>query len=307
MRILVTGAGGFCGTNLCGYLLDMGYQVRAVDNFHKGHCDSLIPYSPNKNFEFMFGDITNKRDIDKMIEGVDGIIHLAAIVGFPACAKNPALSYAVNVIGTENLCRAKHPDIPLIFSSTGSVYGKLNELCTENSDTNPLSEYGRNKLSAEFVTLNEPNTIVHRFATAFGVSGNMRVNLLINDLTYQAYANNSLVIFQADFKRTFIHVNDMCSSFIYSLQNYKKFKYRVYNVGSPANNWTKRQVADKIKEKTGCLVVFAEIGVDKDQRSYEVDYTRYLAEGWKPNYTIEQGIDELLKLSPLLQTRNPYL
>lgn len=303
-KILVTGA-GYVGSVLVGQLLEKGYKVRAVDNFYKGNCDALIPYCSNENFEFTFGDVSSVSDVTKMTQGVDAVIHTAGIVGFPICQKHPGLSKLVNVIGTQNMVdQARH--IPFIFTSTGSVYGKLSEVCTENSPTNPQSTYGEHKRIAEKIVLEYDNALVYRFSTGFGVSPSMRVNLLVNDLVFQAYSNRCITIFEADAQRSFINVKSMAESLIFGLENFYKLKYKIYNVGHPSSNWTKRQLAEYIKEKTGCLVNYAEIGKDLDSRNYSISFERINAEGWRDSRTIEDGIEELLRVCPLLQLRNPY-
>ena len=309
MKILVTGSGGFVGSTLCGQLLEMGYKVRAMDNFHKGNCDALIPYCSNGDFEFFPGDITCNRDIEKAMRGVDEIIHLAGIIGAPACSKNPTLSKSVNVYGTKNIIKNKPKDVVMFFASTGSVYGKVDNVCTEDTPTNPQSEYGIHKLEAEKIVLDAENTFVYRFATGFGVSPCMRVDLLINDLTYKAAIDKLLVIFQPDFKRTFIHVREMGSSFVYGLHRLDKTsEHRVFNVGSPANNTSKREMAELIKEKTGCTVLYEEFAKDPDQRSYSVDFSRFKeAVKWEPTISIESGINELLNVTPVLQMKRSYV
>jgi nucleoside-diphosphate-sugar epimerase len=267
----------------------------------------------------MFGDVTNPSDCEKMVQGVDAIVHSAALVGYPACQKYPMLSKAVNVNGTKNIVKAKPKDIPLFFTSTGSVYGALEEICTEESPTNPKSNYGKDKLTAEKLVLNAEQTYVYRFTTAFGVSSSMRVNLLINDLVYQAVINKSLVIFQADFSRSFVHLYDMCRSIkfgldavLFGMEPEKVFRkpiklnHRLYNVGHPDNNWTKRELAEMIKSKTGCATFYENIMEDADLRNYSIDFSRLLSEGFIPHIKVEEGIDELIKSVPLIQINRNY-
>ena len=222
MKILVTGGGGYVGNVLCRQLLDKGYKVKCLDNFNKGQCDGIIPLAINPNFEFVYGDVTVSAQINEAVKGCDAIIHLAAIVGFPDCAAQPALAEVVNVSGTMNVINARNlynKSIPLVYASTGSVYGKVEGVCTEDSPLNAVSEYGLNKLVAEKMMREEENTVSFRFATGFGVSPSMRVNLLVNDFVYQAITNKILTIFQADFRRTFIHVRDMSKAFIMGFEN----------------------------------------------------------------------------------------
>ena len=306
MKVLVTGGGGYVGNVLCRDLLSLGYEVRCMDNFHKGQCDALIGLASSSYFEFMYGDVTNISHVKKALEGVEAIIHLAAIVGFPACDAQPSLATAVNVDGTRNILEFRDPEVPLVFASTGSVYGKVEGICTEGSPLNSVSLYGDTKKVAEIAVRDEPNTVSYRFATGFGVSPCMRVNLLVNDFTHQAMTNKCLNIFQADFRRTFIHVRDMSRAFIFGINNYKKMSYSVYNVGDNDLNWTKRELAEYIAEKTGAFVNYAETGKDLDQRDYEVDYSKIQSERFKCATSMEDGIDELMKVTPLLQIRHQY-
>lgn len=309
MKILVTGGGGYVGNVLCRDLLLRGYEVRCVDNFQKGQCDALIPLVENPKFEFVHGDVTDISQAQDVIKGVDGIIHLAAIVGFPACKAQPALSNAVNIKGTQNIIAMRewhNEDIPLVFASTGSVYGKVEGICTEDSPLNAVSQYGLDKLKAEQLVSQSPNTVSFRFATGFGLSPCMRVNLLVNDFVYQAITNGILNIFQADFRRTFIHVRDMSRAFIFGLENHKKLKHKVYNAGADHLNWTKRELAEYVTSQTGAMVHYADIGSDADQRDYEVSYARLSEEGFKCKENMEDGIQELIKVTPLLQIRHQY-
>lgn len=309
MVILVTGCAGYVGSNLCKTLIDRGYEVIGMDNFAKGHADALIPLMTNPAFRFIYGDVSVKKDVDRVMqERIDGIIHLAAIVGFPACKRQPGLSELVNVCGTENIVMRSRKDVPIVYASTGSVYGKVTDTCTENSPTSPVSEYGIDKLTAETIVTAHNNTVALRFATGYGVSPCMRVNLLVNDLVYQAIKNRSFSVFEADAKRTFIHVKDMAKCFIFMLERLISGQPtdKVYNAGSSSSNMTKRELAEYIKSKTGCHVFYGDVGKDMDQRDYEVDYSKLEALGFKPDYTLEQGIDELIKVTPILQGVHRY-
>ena len=306
MTVLVTGGGGYVGNVLCRDLLSLGYKVRCMDNFHKGQCDALIGLASSSRFEFMYGDVTNVSHVKKALEGIESIIHLAAIVGFPSCDAQPSLATAVNVDGTRNILEFRDPKVPLVFASTGSVYGKVEGVCTEDSPLNSVSLYGDTKKVAEIAVREQPNTVSYRFATGFGVSPCMRVNLLVNDFTHQAMTNKCLNIFQADFRRTFVHVRDMSRAFMFGINNYKTMSHNVYNVGDNNLNWTKRELAEYIAGKTGSFVNYAETGQDLDQRDYEVDYSRIQNEGFKCSVSMETGIDELMKVTPLLQIRHQY-
>ena len=308
-KILVTGGGGYVGNVLCRQLLDSGYKVKCMDNFNKGQCDAIIPLATNPNFEFVHGDVTVAGQINEVVKGCDAIIHLAAIVGFPDCAAQPALAEVVNVEGTMNVINARNlysKNIPLVYASTGSVYGKVEGICTEESPLNAVSQYGVNKRVAEGMISSEENAVSFRFATGFGVSPSMRVNLLVNDFVYQAVTNKILTIFQADFRRTFIHVRDMAKAFTMGFENMGSWKHKVYNAGANHLNWTKRELAEYVKEHTGCFVHYEEIGTDADQRDYEVSYDKLDSEGFSCDVDIKTGIQELIKVVPILQIRHQY-
>ena len=306
MKILVTGGGGYVGNILCRDLLSRGYDVRCVDNFHKGQCDALMGLMVNPSFEFVYGDVTNVKHVHGMLKGIDGVVHLAAIVGFPSCLKQPALATSVNIDGTQNLLEQRDHDIPFVFASTGSVYGKVDGICTEDSPLNAVSLYGETKKVAEREVARQPNTISYRFATGFGVSPCMRVNLLVNDFVLNAYSQQCLNVFQADFRRTFVHVRDMSRAFVFALENIDTMNHKVYNVGDNELNWTKRELAEYIGEKTGAFINYAETGEDLDKRDYSVDYSRLNNEGFTCKVGMEEGINELVKTVPLLQIRHQY-
>jgi nucleoside-diphosphate-sugar epimerase len=305
-KVLVTGGGGFVGNVLVRRLLSYGYQVRVIDNFIKG-CYGLMELVDNPDFEFIAGDITDYGMCKLAAHDVDGIIHLAAIVGFPDCAAQPGLAEAVNVNGTANMLMAADGR-PFVFASTGSVYGKVEGVCTEDSPRNAQSWYGKTKFIAEQKVIEKDNTVAFRFATGFGLSPNMRVNLLVNDFVYKACYEKAIVVFQADFRRTFIHVNDMAKTFQMGLEGLmqKTLKHRVYNAGGNHLNWTKRELAEYVGQLTGCLIHYAEIGTDADQRDYEVDYSRWYGEGFTPDYTIEYGINQVIRATPLIHIVHQY-
>ena len=307
MLIGVTGGGGYVGNVLVRHLLKLGHSVRVMDNFHKGQCDALFSVAGDPMFSFQYGSVTSKNDCDKFVAGLDGIIHLAAIVGFPACKKNPDLSKAVNVGGTEKLLAARK-GLPFVFASTGSVYGAVEGVCTEESPLNPLTEYGIDKLAAERAVTSEENTVALRFSTGFGLSPCMRVNLLVNDFVYQATKNRCLTVFEPDARRTFIHVEDMAIAFtksLLALANGKEL-YKVYNAGDNDLNWTKRQVAEYVKNETGCVVNYEEIGKDLDQRDYAVNFSKFNNDIMTCTFPMGYGIKQLIKAAPLLQISHQY-
>ncbi len=310
MKILITGGAGYVGSTLIPELLALGHQVTVFDNLMYGG-DSLISFFRNKNFSFIKGDVRDASAVKSACTGYDAVIHLAAIVGFPACRENPDLAQAVNVGGTKNVVDATSKSQIVLFASTGSNYGKLSELtepiCTEESPLNPLSIYGKTKTEAENIAMMPGNAVAFRFATAFGVSPRMRLDLLINELVYTAAKQKYLVIYEASFKRTFIHVRDIALSFMFALNNYEKMKGEVYNVGSEKMNASKKEVAELIAKKTGAYLHFADVGEDQDKRDYVVSYKKINSLGYDITIGVEEGIDELVKVSQVIKVSNPYM
>lgn len=304
-NILVTGGAGYVGSVLVPMLLQRGYGVRVLDNLmYDGK--ALLPCFAFRDFEFVKGDVRKIEDVRSALDDMDAIIHLAAIVGFPACKKNPQLAEDTNHQATILLEGLRH-DRPLIFASTGSNYGALvGDVCREDSPLNPLTIYGTTKTAAEQYLLKRGNVVVFRYATAFGVSNRLRLDLLINDFVYQAVKNRNLIIYEKSFKRTFIHVRDMADSIIYALENYSDMKDDVYNVGSNDMNYSKEEIALMIKKRIEYYLHFAEIGKDEDQRNYEVSYDKINSTGFRTRVGIEEGIEELIQAMQVIHLVNEY-
>jgi nucleoside-diphosphate-sugar epimerase len=294
-KILVTGGAGYVGSVLVDHLLKKGYKVKVLDNLMLGQTCHISSFS-NKNYDFIKGDIRNKKTVKEALKGTDAIIHLAAIVGAPACREVPQLARETNVKGSKIINQLRSKDQPLIFASTGSVYGVLKDICTEESPVNPVSLYGKLKKKAEDEIMSKPNSVALRFATAFGVSPRIRYDsLMINNFVHEAIHRKQLIIYEGFVRRTFIHVQDMARSFIFILENLKKTRNEIYNVGSEKMNYTKKDIALKIKEKVPFFLHFAEVGEDEDKRDYEVSYAKIRKAGFQTKIGIDEGIDELIK------------
>lgn len=307
VKILVTGGGGFLGTVLVDTLLSKGYEVRVLDNLFRDS-DYLMSKCGDNKFEFIYGDVIDQSHVVNALQGVDGVVHLAALVGEPICKKMGALSSLVNIEGTYNVCKYKPPRIPMVFASTGSVYGKVVDVCREDSPLNALSHYAVTKIEGEKLVRRTQNATIFRLSTAFGISGNMRVDLLINDLVYRAVYERSLTIFQSNFRRTFVNTKDIANAFVFGLENIDKMSYETYNVGHPEGNWTKRQLAEYIEKKTGCFISYADKGyTDTDQRDYEVDFSKIYKLGWEAKVSMEEGIDQLFKAVELMKITHRFM
>jgi len=305
MKVLVTGGAGYVGSSLVPQLLQGGHHVRVFDNLSFGG-DQLLPFFRSPNFEFMKGDIRDPREVTLAVEGQDVIIHLAAIVGYPACRSDPKLAEEVNVTGTRNLARAVSRAQTVLFGSTGSNYGAVEDICTEETPLTPLSLYGQTKTLAESILLSECSTVAFRFATAFGLSPRLRLDLLVNDFTYRAISQQYLVVYEAHFMRTFIHVHDMGRAFVFAIDNADRMLGQVYNVGSDRMNYSKRQVCELIQQQVQCYVHYAEVGEDADKRDYVVSYDKLSKLGYDVSISLGDGISELVSGYAVLSFKTPY-
>ena len=306
--IFITGGAGYIGTTLIPLLLTREYRITVYDSLIFNNGDKLLPYITNPNFTFIAGDVRDAESVAKHVKGHDIVIHLAALVGFPICReKGDEESHNVNVIGTQNVIDALSPNQYLLFGSTGSNYGEVLDICTEETPLNPLSVYGKTKTKAEQLVAKRDNSTAFRFATAFGVSPRLRLDLLINDLTFKSLTEGYAVIYESHFMRTFIHVRDIARVFLFAIDNHKQMKNNVYNVGSNNMNFSKKDVCELIKSKISeSYFNYADVGQDADKRNYIVSYEKINKLGFDTTISLETGIDELIKTIPLIKMSNPY-
>jgi nucleoside-diphosphate-sugar epimerase len=302
---VVTGGAGYVGSVLVRWLLAAGYRVHVVDNLLYGG-QALLPLFIHPHFSFEELDILNREGLARALTGADAVVHLAALVGYPLCKKEPERATAVNVQGTRNVIELIPPEAPLLYASTGSNYGEVAGVCTEDTPLNPLSLYGENKTEAERLCMERPNTVSFRFATAFGLSPRLRLDLMINDFTHQALVRRYLLVYERHFRRTFIHVQDMARAFVHTLQRFGEMKDRVYNVGDDSLNFTKEDITGMLKRRLDFLLYFADIGSDEDKRDYAVSYDRIRASGYRTAVTMDHGLDELIAGLRLVRIRNPH-
>jgi nucleoside-diphosphate-sugar epimerase len=306
MRILVTGGAGYVGSTLVPMLLEQGHKVRVLDSLRFGG-HGLLPCCEYRTLELIKGDICDDAAVARALDGADAVVHLAAIVGYPACKKEPQAAQATNVEGTRTLLRHRDRDQKILYASTGSIYGSVPDyICNESTPRAPITLYGETKGAAEEMILAAGNSVAYRFATAFGVSNRMRLDLMPNDFTYQAVKNRNIIVYEGGFKRTFVHVRDMARSFAFGLERWDAVKDDVYNVGHESMNFTKEDVARKILKFVDYYLHFAEVGSDADQRNYEVSYEKIRAKGFEVTIDLERGIEELVRAARLIEFQNPY-
>jgi len=307
-KIFITGGAGYVGTTLIPILLKRNYEVTVLDSLIFNNGDRLVPFMADKNFNFVKGDVRNTELMTELVKDKDVIIHLAAYVGFPLCRlKGEKESHDVNTGATETLVKILNEHQYLLFGSTGSNYGEVVGLCTEETPLNPLSIYGRTKTDAEKIVMSRKNSTAFRFATAFGISPRMRLDLLVNDLTYKAVTEGYAVIYESHFLRTFIHVRDLARSFVFAIDNQEKMKSNVYNVGSNMMNHTKREVCELINESIPeAFFHHADIKEDPDKRNYKVSYDKINSLGYEVEVDLKTGIEEIKKSIPLLENNLRY-
>jgi len=305
-RVLVTGGAGYVGSVLVGQLLERGYKVKVIDNLRKGGL-GLISYFANPNLEFIKGDIRDSVAVEKTLGDVEVVIHLAAVVGQPACDKDPWAAKQINLEGTKNIIAKRSRQQLVIFASTLSNYGTVvGQICTEEMDPRPLTLYAITKEEAERYLLEVGNVIILRPATAFGLSPQMRLDLLLNDFVYRAVKEGKLDLFESDFVRAFIHVRDFTYGLIFSIENAEKMIDKIYNLGDESLNLTKRELAERIKQHVEFKLSISDSGGDPDRRNYRVDFSRIKTLGYRTCISIDQGIEELVRAMPILEVKSHF-
>lgn len=297
MVILVTGAAGYLGSVLVPQLLAEGHKVIAIDNFLYQQT-SLLDCCHHEKLTLIRGDARDRHLISRQLKTADFIFPLACLTGAPLCAKDPVGAQTTNLDAVKMILEFRSKEQRVIFPTTNSGYGIGQEgvLCTEETPLKPISFYGRLKVEAEKAVLDGGNAITFRLATAFGISPRMRLDLLVNDFVYRAVHDNFLVLFEADFKRNYIHVRDIARAFLHGLNHFDEMKNGPYNVGLSDCNISKRKLCEEIKKQIpGFYFVEAEVGEDPDKRDYVVSNEKIEKTGFKPKIALREGIAELIK------------
>ena len=305
MKVLVTGAAGYLGSVLVGELLEAGHEVLALDNFRYRQ-SSLLGYCGHERFEVIRGDARDRELMAKCIRDADVVLPLACLTGAPLCQQDPVGSRTTNLDAVVMLLELRSRQQRIIFPNTNSGYGIGEEgrFCTEETPLRPISLYGRQKVEAERRLLDAGNVITFRFATLFGVSPRMRLDLLVNDFVYRAVTDRCVVLFEAHFKRNYLHVRDAARVFLHAMDNYEKMVDQPFNVGLSDANLSKWELCEEIKKQLPeFYFTVHELGEDPDKRDYIVSNAKIEATGFRPRYSLQWGIAELIKAYAFLRRR----
>jgi nucleoside-diphosphate-sugar epimerase len=295
--ILVTGGAGYLGSSLVPALLAEGFRVTVLDNFLFGQA-SLNQLCSDPNFEVYRGDARDPEVLKPLLRGADIIIPLAALVGAPLCNNDKIGAETLNRDAILTLIKHTSREQRILTPITNSGYGigEAGKFCTEETPLRPISLYGRTKVEAEQAVLERGNSISFRLATVFGMSPRMRIDLLVNDFVYRAVHDRALVLFEAHFKRNYTHVRDVARVFLHGICNFGAMRDQPYNVGLSDANLSKLELCQRIQQHLPSFMFLeAPIGEDPDKRDYIVSNEKIERTGYRPQFSLDDGIRELIK------------
>ena len=295
--ILVTGGAGYLGSSLVPALLAEGFRVTVLDNFLFGQA-SLNQLCSDPNFEVYRGDARDPEVLKPLLRGADIIIPLAALVGAPLCNNDKIGAETLNRDAILTLIKHTSWEQRILMPITNSGYGigEAGKFCTEETPLRPISLYGRTKVEAEQAVLERGNSISFRLATVFGMSPRMRIDLLVNDFVYRAVHDRAVVLFEAHFKRNYIHVRDVARVFLHGICNFATMRDEPYNVGLSDANLSKLELCQRIQQHLpNFMFLEAPIGEDPDKRDYIVSNEKIERTGYRPQFSLDDGIRELIK------------
>jgi nucleoside-diphosphate-sugar epimerase len=305
-KILVTGGAGYIGSVLVRQLLEKNYWVRVLDILNFGG-DSLVELFNNPYFEFQKGDVRVPEEVEKALDGMDAVVNLAAIVGDPACAKEPEVARETNYEATKKLYnKANELGIKqFVFASTCSNYGKMadpTKYITEESELSPVSLYAETKVETEKYLLGQDKEYVCkptclRFSTVYGLSPRMRFDLTVNEFTRELALERELVIFGEQFWRPYCHVVDLARSVLYVLEvEPEKVAFDVFNVGDTSENYTKRMLVDEISQQLPDSKI-SYVKKNEDPRDYRVEFEKIKNTlGFEITKKVPEGISQVIEV-----------
>ena len=304
MKVLITGGAGYLGSSAAHVLNDSGHEVRVLDSMLQGE-DGLRGME-GRGVEVIRADVRSAEKVERALDGgVDAVVHLAAIVGDPACRRDPDLAREVNLDASMALLeRAREHQVErFLFASTCSNYGRMadpNSYVTEESDLAPLSVYAETKVEVERRLLAtegaEPAATVLRFATLFGMAPRMRFDLTVNEFTAELLLRGRLEVYGERFWRPYVHVRDAAEAIRTVLEApVEQVRGRVYNVGDSSENYQKQQLVELIQERLDDDLAIEYVTVAEDPRDYRVSFERIEQElGYGVTTKVPQGIDEVI-------------
>jgi nucleoside-diphosphate-sugar epimerase len=295
--ILVTGGAGYLGSTLVPALLAEGHRVTVLDNFLFNQA-SLNSLCTDPNFDVWRGDARDPEVLKPLLRHADYIIPLAALVGAPLCNNDKIGAETLNRDAILTLIQLASREQRIIMPVTNSGYGvgEAGKFCTEETPLRPISLYGRTKVEAERAVLDRGNGMSLRLATVFGMSPRMRLDLLVNDFVYRAVNDRAVVLFEPHFKRNFIHVRDVARAFLHGMRSFESMRDQPYNVGLSDANLSKMELCQRIQKQLPKFVFLeAPVGEDPDKRDYIVSNEKIERTGYKPVFSLDDGIGELIK------------
>jgi len=312
--MLVTGGAGYVGSVVVDELLSRGHRVRVLDSLIHGAVPSLLHAWSDRQFEFVQGDIRDRAVVRAALRDVSAIVHLAAIVGDPACARQPTLAKEVNLEGTRMLLQeAEATGVGrFVFASTCSNYGRRDNgaLATEEVELAPVSLYAETKVAAELDLLarsDGPATCCLRFATVYGASPRMRFDLTVNEFTRDVGLGTDLVVFGEQFWRPYTHVRDAAQAVVLALESpLETIAGNVFNVGDTQENYRKRDIVELLKQRVPSASIDF-VHKDEDPRDYRVSFEKINAQlGFRADRSVSDGIDEVMALVRSGIISDPY-
>jgi nucleoside-diphosphate-sugar epimerase len=305
MKVLITGGAGYVGSTLVPTLLAAGYEVRAFDSLLFGG-QSLLGVWPDPKFRLIRGDMRDREAVADALQGVDAVVHLAAIVGDPNCAREPELARAVNLDASLSLIdQAERAGVSrFVFASTCSNYGRMADAdgwVDETSPLTPVSLYAETKVAVERALFERPMgsmaTTALRFATVFGVSPRMRFDLTVNEFTRSLITDRHLVVFGEQFWRPYVHVRDVSRAVALVLAAPRDYVDRdVFNVGDTDQNFQKQQLVDLMRPYAPDAIV-EYVRREEDPRDYRVSFEKIRRRlGFRITIPVAEGIAEVARL-----------
>lgn len=304
MKVLVTGGAGYVGSVLTRELLACGHHVRVLDALLYGGSSLLGLYGQDR-FEFLRGDVRSVEALTRALEGMEAVVHLAALVGDPVCSRKPAEARAINEKASLHLFElSKRQRIPrFIFASTCSNYGRMtdpNAYLTEESELRPVSLYAETKVAVERALLRDgataPAVTVLRFATVFGLSPRMRFDLTVNEFTMELLTKRTVTIFGEQFWRPYIHIRDAAHAIRLVLEApVERVRSQAFNAGDTTQNYQKGALAELIRSHVGSQCTIERVHKQEDPRDYRVRFDKIQQVlGFRIARTVETGVREII-------------